>query len=87
MINAALFEDRNATGIGSLARDHTGNLIRAKTRLFHEVMHPSMAEAVAVKKALSWLKEIKWGDVIVESDYLVVVQSIRSSVRMRSRLR
>lgn len=48
-------------------------------------MQLSMAEAVAIKEALSWLKNSEWENVIVESDYLVVIQSIRGSVQMRSR--
>ncbi|KAL8112546.1 hypothetical protein AgCh_020025 [Apium graveolens] len=44
-----------------------------------------MAEAIAVKETLSWLKAMQWDNVVIESDCLVVVQSIRSSVQMRSK--
>ncbi|KAL8104816.1 hypothetical protein AgCh_028840 [Apium graveolens] len=66
-----------------LARNHTGDLIRAKMKVLTGTVHPSMAEALAVKEALSWLKDKKWTYTIVESDFRVVIQSIRSSVRMR----
>lgn len=45
-----------------------------------------MAEAIAVKEALSWVKEMRWSPIIVESDCLVVIQLIRSAATMRSRL-
>ncbi|KAL8147598.1 hypothetical protein AgCh_005064 [Apium graveolens] len=48
-------------------------------------LQPSMAQAVAIKEALSWIKEMKWDKTVVESDCLVAIQSIRSSVQMRSR--
>lgn len=77
-VDASIFEDKNATGIGVLPRSHTGELIRAKTKVFSKVLHPSMAESLAMKEALSWLKDMKWTDTIVE------LESIRSTIRMRS---
>ncbi|KAL8094911.1 hypothetical protein AgCh_036428 [Apium graveolens] len=84
-VDAAIFEEIPATGMGLIARDHTGGLLWAKTKLVQELMHPSMAEAVAIKEALSWLKNLGWESVIIESDCLVAIQSIRSSIKMRSR--
>ncbi|KAL8130881.1 hypothetical protein AgCh_006983 [Apium graveolens] len=43
-----------------------------------------MVEAMAVKEALSWIKNQKWQNVIVKSDSLVVIQAIRSQVQMNS---
>ncbi|KAL8123914.1 hypothetical protein AgCh_011789 [Apium graveolens] len=37
-----------------------------------------MVDAMAVKEALSWIKNQRWQNVIVESDSLVVIQAIRS---------
>lgn len=74
------------TGIGLVARSHTGHMILAKTRCFSEVMNPSLAEAIAVNEALSWAKELSGNTIIIESDCLVVVQLIRSATPMRSRL-
>lgn len=45
-----------------------------------------MAEAIAVKEALSWAKEWTHKTITIESDYLLVVQLIRSAAPMRSRL-
>ncbi|XP_074374068.1 uncharacterized protein LOC141714448 [Apium graveolens] len=51
----------------------------------NEVMQPSLAAVVAIKEALSWLKEMEWKRIIVESDCLVAIQSILSALCMRSR--
>lgn len=37
-----------------------------------------------MKEALSWIDELKWTNVSVVSDCLVVIQSIRSKTPMRS---
>ncbi|XP_074359733.1 uncharacterized protein LOC141699810 [Apium graveolens] len=43
-----------------------------------------LAEALAIKEALSWIKNQGWQGVIVESDFLVAVQAIRSKAPMVS---
>ena len=45
-----------------------------------------LAEAIAVKEALSWAKEMESQPITVETDCLVVVQLIRSTAPIRSRL-
>ena len=49
-------------------------------------MNPTLVEAMAVKEALSWVKEMEWQAVVIESDCLVVMQLIRSVYPMRARL-
>lgn len=39
---------------------------------------------MAVKEALSWVKDKQWREVVIETDCLVVVQAIRSKVPMTS---
>ncbi|KAL8105024.1 hypothetical protein AgCh_028986 [Apium graveolens] len=85
-VDAAVFEGRGMSGCGIIARDHHGHLPSAKTKLISETLNPTLAEASSVKEALSWAKEMRWDTVVVESDCLVVVQLIRSSVPLRSRL-
>lgn len=43
-----------------------------------------MVEAIAIKEALSWVKQENWQQVVVESDCLMAVQAIRSKVSMIS---
>ena len=47
-------------------------------------MSPEVAEAIGVKEALSWIKAQGWSKVELESDSLLVVQSIRSFTEMPS---
>lgn len=53
--------------------------------VIHELVAPVLAEAMAVKEALSWIDSMRWPSVILEADCLVVVQAIRSRTPMRSR--
>ncbi|KAL8121510.1 hypothetical protein AgCh_018296 [Apium graveolens] len=73
-------------GAGIVARNHDGHLILAKLICSPDVMNPTLAEAITVKEALIWAMEMGWSSVTIESDYMVVIQLIRSSTPMRSRL-
>lgn len=84
--DAAIFEELGISGAGLIARDHDGTLISAKSKTTPEVLKPVLAEAIAVKEALSWAKEMESRPITVETDCLVVVQLIRSTAPMRSRL-
>ncbi|XP_074347538.1 uncharacterized protein LOC141686399 [Apium graveolens] len=83
-VDAAVFEDRDAVGFGLIARDSDGMLIAAKSIVHPHLVSPVTAEAMAVKEALSWIDEMQWATVALESDCLVVIQAIRSSAPMRS---
>lgn len=73
-----------------LARDDEGQVVQGRSEVFEGEIRPEVAEAVAVKEALSWIKScgwIKfcgWREVVLESDCLAVVQAIRSKVNLRS---
>ncbi|XP_017245371.1 uncharacterized protein LOC108217030 [Daucus carota subsp. sativus] len=83
-VDAAIFEDREEVGLGMVARDSTGQLSLARTNLHQGVVSPEVAEAMAIKEALSWIKQERWPHVVLESDCLVVIQAIRSKAPMRS---
>ncbi|KAL8118569.1 hypothetical protein AgCh_016186 [Apium graveolens] len=85
-VDAAVFYDRDAVGSGLIARDDKGVLILAKTVVWLSPVAPVLAEAMAVKEALSWIDEIQWSKVVLASDCLVVEQVIRSKTPMRSQL-
>lgn len=84
--DAAVFEDRQGVGFGLIARDSEGMLIEAKANFQYQVCSPVLAEAMAVKEALSWIDKQHWNSVMLETDCLVVVQAIRSKATMRSML-
>ncbi|XP_074352340.1 uncharacterized protein LOC141691502 [Apium graveolens] len=79
-------KDYGVSGTRLIARNHEGHLILEKTRRYDEVFDPVLAKALSVKEALSWLKEWSRNTVVLESDYLAVVQLICSVTPLRSRL-
>lgn len=83
-VDAAIFENRDETGFGVVARDSTGALIQTKTMIKQGLVSPVLAEAMAVKEALSWIDSMRWPKTVLESDCLVVIQAIRSLTPMRS---
>lgn len=58
--------------------------IEAKTRSYYGIVSSEFAEAMAVKEALSWIKQKNWTIIVLESDSLFVVQAIPSIVPMLS---
>lgn len=82
--DAAIFRDRGEYGYAMIARDANGELIEAKTCLHSGQIEPEVAEAMAVKEALSWMKHKKWQQGSIETDCMTVVQGVRSNVQMRS---
>ena len=67
-----------------VARDADGTVVAARTRCFSGKVAAEFAEALAIKEAMSWIKEHGWQEVLLESDCLAVVQAIRSKVKIRS---
>lgn len=70
--------------MGLVARDADGKVVAARTCCFSGMVAAEFAEALAIKEALSWIKEQDWQEVLLESDCLAAVQAIRSKVEMRS---
>lgn len=83
-VNAALFNNENMYGYALVARDHTGRLVNAKTGCNRVKIAPDLAEAIAFKEALSWIKSKGWQGVVMETDCIKVVQAMRSSVETTS---
>ncbi|KAL8097722.1 hypothetical protein AgCh_030733 [Apium graveolens] len=83
-VDAPIFSRHNAFGIGMVARDSKGALIISRSASFKEHVRAEYVEAVAIREALSWIKERNCPEVIVESDCLVVTQAINSKAKMIS---
>ncbi|XP_074322967.1 uncharacterized protein LOC141659927 [Apium graveolens] len=58
--------------------------VKGASKLFDGVIRPEHAEAIALKEALSWVKEKGWRRVVINSDCLAVIQAIRSNVILSS---
>ncbi|XP_074352809.1 uncharacterized protein LOC141691960 [Apium graveolens] len=78
-VDAACFTDSNKYSFAFLVRDSQGNVVEAQTKCKQGQVDPEIAEAMRIREALSWVKEKKVGNVVVESDCLVAIQAIRCS--------
>uniref|UniRef100_A0A803NTF1 RNase H type-1 domain-containing protein n=1 Tax=Cannabis sativa TaxID=3483 RepID=A0A803NTF1_CANSA len=83
-VDAAIFGESHSFGVGMVAHDSHGFLLEGCTQLFQGVVRPEIVEAIGVLEALSWIKRNQWQEVFLETDCLVVVQALRSSVAMLS---
>ncbi|KAM6579929.1 hypothetical protein CsatA_003703 [Cannabis sativa] len=83
-VDAAIFGESHSFGVGMVAHDSHGFLLEGCTQLFQRVVRPEIVEAIGVLEALSWIKRNQWQEVFLETDCLVVVQALRSSVAMLS---
>lgn len=78
-VDAAIFSDSSRYSFSLVARDHAGRLIEARSSCKQGTIDPTVAEAIAVKEALSWVKDRGGQDTVVETDCLSIVQAIRCS--------
>lgn len=79
-VDAALFTSANEYGYAFVSRDHSGKLIMAKTVCCLGVVAADLAEAIAFKEALSWIKSKDWNNIVLETDCFKVIQALRSSL-------
>ncbi|XP_060961850.1 uncharacterized protein LOC133032047 [Cannabis sativa] len=79
-VDAAIFESQNRYGYGWVARNNEGRLLWAKSSSFCGNVSAEFAEALGLKEVLSWLKDNDLSNVVVESDSLVTIQAVRSSI-------
>lgn len=70
-VDAMIFDD--GAGYGAVLRDHEGRFVAAKSGRLSTVSDPFMAEALAVKEALTWIKDVGHVNVIIETDCLTFV--------------
>lgn len=77
--DVAIFEDSNIYIYDIVGRDHDGQLLEARSSCKQGCLYPELAEAIGIREALSWVKEIKWPIAEVELDCLDSIQVIRCS--------
>lgn len=56
------------------------------SRCLQGKVFPELAETIEIGEVLSWIKEIQYCNIVVETDCLQVVQAIRSSITSLSYL-
>lgn len=67
-VDAALADD--SVSFGAVIRDHAGKFVAACAGQMNCARYPYLAESMAVKEALTWLKRRNMANIIVESDCL-----------------
>jgi hypothetical protein len=85
-VDAALFSPSRQMGIGIVIRNHSGDCSIACSELVKEVTTPEVAEALAVRRALSFAKEEGFDKLVIASDCLSLVRRINSSELDRSQV-
>ncbi|XP_073137676.1 uncharacterized protein [Henckelia pumila] len=83
-VDAAILPNPPHVGVDSILRDHHGIVIASSQGRIHGLQDPATAEALAIREALSWLKNFNFFSIIVESDSLVVIDALNHSVADRS---
>ncbi|KAM6599952.1 hypothetical protein CsatA_019561 [Cannabis sativa] len=83
-VDGAIFEAEGWFGTGLVARNCHGHLIEARSCSEPGYLDAAVVEAIGIKEALSWIKDKQWQDVQLETDCLVAVQALHSSVPLRS---
>ncbi|XP_074347318.1 uncharacterized protein LOC141686164 [Apium graveolens] len=66
--DAAIFMEWSSTGVGSVIRDEYGQFIRARNQKMQALYSPREAEALGLKEALSWVKNLGYKRCVFETD-------------------
>ncbi|XP_060961946.1 uncharacterized protein LOC133032114 [Cannabis sativa] len=83
-VDGAIFSNERCFGIGLIARTAAGVVLQAKSLLKEGVLKPHVVEAIGIKEALSWIKDKRWTNVVVESDCLRVIKDLQKFKHMAS---
>jgi ribonuclease HI len=71
-------------GVGVVIRDHTGQCLTACSEHQEEVTTPEIAEALAMRRAITLAKDEGFAKIIINSDCLSVVNRVNSMEDDRS---
>ena len=73
-----MFEELNCASLGVVYRDHSGQVIAALSQKIGLPRMVEMAEALAVRKAMEFARDLSLFDVILEGDCLQVKQALNA---------
>jgi ribonuclease HI len=77
-VDAARFSSSRRMGIGAVIRNHKRECSIAWSELIQEVTAPDVAEALALRHAMSLAGEEGFDKLVIESDCLSLVQRVKS---------
>uniref|UniRef100_A0A803PII9 Reverse transcriptase domain-containing protein n=1 Tax=Cannabis sativa TaxID=3483 RepID=A0A803PII9_CANSA len=83
-VDGALFAHEKRYGLGLVSRSSDGAIIQEKTMNKVGTFQAHEVEAIGIKEALSWIKDMGWANVIVESDCLRVINDLENNKFMAS---
>ena len=84
-LDAAMFRDLSAIGLGMVMRRNDSQFYACKTLLLPLSCSVKEAEALALREALLWVLSLKLVDMEFETDSLLVVNSLSSHFLDRSK--
>jgi hypothetical protein len=85
-VDAALFPDLGRMVMGAVFRDHGGHCLAAASEPLLGFTTPELAEALALRRAVSLAHDRGYDKVIFASDCLSLVQRLKSSTPDRSQV-
>jgi hypothetical protein len=83
-VDAALFAPSSRMGVGVVIRNHIGMCLFACSQVFDAVTSPELAEALAVRRALTLAQEEGFNKIILASDCLTVIKRMLSNTLDRT---
>lgn len=67
-------------GFGCIVRNSCGVVVDASFGNIVGSFSPTLAEALSIREALSWLLSLHFSNIVIESDALVVIQALNNPV-------
>lgn len=72
-VDFTCFEQEGATGYEVVVWNSTGCVLRSFLGFIYVCFSPSITEAFAIREAFSWLKSLAFDNIIVDSNFLLVI--------------
>lgn len=83
---AAVVDLFSCFGYGCVVHNSFGVVLDAIFGKFRGSFCPSLAEAISIREALSWMHNLGYSNVVVESDVMVVIDALNNTISISSSL-
>ncbi|XP_074352647.1 uncharacterized protein LOC141691791 [Apium graveolens] len=83
-VDTAVFKDNSLSSFGCLLRDEHGSFIAAIGGVWMGAFEPKVAEAMAFREALSWVKERRATNIVFQLDSQLVVNAMKLKSKVNS---
>lgn len=75
--DAEIFQDIKCSGLGSVIKDEHGTFLRARSRRMDIMLQTKEAQAMSLKEAHAWTKEMGFQRCIFEIDSMLLVKACK----------